>query len=229
MTHTIRQQEDAIFAHWKTTPRFARVEFNPDGLVDEACYQVAPTKLLFVLKQVAEPADLREFLHRGAHKTPSSPSWTAVTRWICGVEQFLKTGRVPYWHEVEQVAVTGQRSRRPLRRACMVNVMKVAGGGSTQDKEVLAAVDATGDLLAKQLSLYDADLTICCGSVVWKALDSLSLPNRGVVKQTRRGVQYRTAGRLGTILEFAHPANRGLPSHTFYALLDAIAEIRTRG
>lgn len=228
MANSIRQQEDLLFALWRGQQRFAAAEFNPDGLVDAACYAVAPVKQLFLMKQVAEPCDLRVFLRGGAHPKRVSSPWTAITRWTCGVEQFIATGRVPCWHEVDLVGSGGPESRGPLGRIGAVNLVKEAGGGTSDDKAVLAGAQAAADQLRQQLALYTADLTICCGSVVWEAVSLLNLPDLGPVQSTRRGVRYRTAGRLGTLIDFVHPASRGAPSHTFYALIDAIAEIRLR-
>lgn len=226
----IREAEDALFGRWGS----GRPSFHADGLVDEVQYDAAPIKLLFILKEVNEPADpkfdLRNFLYDGGR----AQTWDNVTRWTEGMTRLvIRAGDGLCWGDFDFDHMTEDkrmaRRKASLRQIGAINVKKSAGKDITDVKLLSQAALEDASRLRGQLSLYRADFTICCGSAVTDAVDRHSLVEKAVWKPTSRGVRYHLAGQHGVVIDYCHPMARGRPNLLFYGLMDAVAEILQSG
>ena len=220
--------ENALFVDWAV----GRPSFHQDGIVDEPRFLEAPVKLLFLLKEVnlqkpdgsiaRAELDLRAFLREGGHPR----TWSNVVRWTSGVfALFAHPGQALRWTEFSESPDAGKRGAA-LRQIGVVNLKKSAGGQTTKVPAFGQAVKQDADRLRRQLDLYQADFTICCGSVVTHAVRKyrlLGLHEEGA--QTSRGVRWYEAGQHGVLIDYAHPEARVADHLLFYGLMDAVAEI----
>lgn len=105
----------------------------------------------------------------------------------------------------------------------MVNLKKIPGGHTSDGKTICDATLDNGEIIKKQLALYDADFIICCGTesafvnVCYKGIELKS-------KMINRGVRFFQDGKT-VVISFAHPEARVRDAYLYYALLDVVREI----
>jgi hypothetical protein len=81
-------------------------------------------------------------------------------------------------------------------------------------------------LLRDQYSLYDPDLTICCGKTTAWLFRNFVLGSSAVAKKSRDGVIYYPHGR-GYVIDFKHPQARIAHETLHRDLIAAVHETRT--
>ncbi len=217
---SLAEQEERLFAAWQSRHEW----FVRDGVVDADEYARSPVKLLFVLKEVNDPGgggwDLREFLRDGGR----GQTWNTVTRWVEGIHRLPND--VP-WSEVCEV--DQDRRKRALRKIAVVNLKKHPGGGQADYEEVRQTAERDRNFVSAQLSLYDPDFVICCGTLVadlllgTKSIGVYSLDDANWMS-TRRGVWYRVVNHTPHIA-YHHPQARVPGNLVYYGLIDALAEL----
>jgi hypothetical protein len=211
---SIRSREDALFEQWK----MGRKGFVADGVVDEKAYLASSTKILFVLKEVNDPGgggwDLREFLAKGGRPK----TWRNVTRWLIGLRRLDEDLD---WSELE--SISEEQRVAELRSICAINVKKAPGGHTSDPGAVAAAGEQDERFLKEQLALYDADLTIACGSVVGNIVGALL--GISTWEMTRRGISFAKMPNNKVVISYAHPEARVQDSLLYYGLVDATREL----
>ena len=210
----IGEAEEVLFAEWRLSwPDSKREQFVTDGVVDKDAYMASSPRLLFVLKEVNDPGgggwDLREFLrNRGCDYTST---WANISRWIEGIRRLPQD--IP-WQELEEI--DPKRRQRAFHSIAAVNLKKSPGGGSTDWKELWAAVNVDGPFLKRQLALYGADVVICCGT--GECVQNLF----GLHGEfTQRGVWCAGFGK-GVLVSYLHPEARTWDCLKHYGLMDAL-------
>lgn len=209
---TITEKQNALFEELrKTVP-----EAVLDGVVEEGEYCSASIRLMFVLKEVNGKTvpDLCDFLRKGGRPQ----TWDNIARWIEGILHLEADRPWKYWEQNNQ-----SRRERMLKQICAVNVKKTAGGHTSDRKQVQKAAADNGEILCRQLKLYNPDLIICCGTdgeFVKACYPAQSLE----WKQTTRGIWYFIKDGK-TVLSFVHPEARVKDSILHYALMDAVREM----
>ena len=113
-----------------------------------------------------------------------------------------------------------------LKRISAINLKKTPGGCTSDYAEIEREASAFSEIIRKQLALYDAELIICCGTgnVLYRHLHGTEDEKW---KMTARGVPYFAYGK-STVISFAHPQARVSGAYLYYALMDAVREIRRR-
>jgi hypothetical protein len=198
---SIRAREDELFAEWAA----GRGRFLRDGIVDEARFERAPVRLLFLLEPADEAGDdLRRFLHGGARPG----IWDDLTRWTEGIfRRALDPKGELRWSDFAHISAA--RRAQALRQ-----IGAVALKASPED----------APWTRRQLGLYQADLTVCCGPAVSRHLEGLGVVAGDGWSSTVRGVRYQAAGDLGVAVDY-HPPEAGVAAPLlFYGLVDAVDE-----
>ena len=220
---TVATREDALFSEWSA----GRKNFNPDGMVNESRFNAAPIKLIYLLKDVNAPKgsgfDLRDFLRKGGR----AHTWNNVTRWTEGIFRLREGETAVPWEALE--SVDESRRTNALNQICAMNLKKAAGGHTTDLEQLSGAARDDSTYLRKQLALYDADFTICCGSAVTAAVQHhqvLGMPMEDRQwRRTTRGIWYISTEQHGHVIAYSHPAARISSNLLLYGLLDAVEEI----
>lgn len=215
MNMGIRVIEEHLFAAWSN----GRPDFVTDGVVDEEAYLTSEPKLLFVLKEVNDIGgggwDLREFVRFGGR----AQTWNNITRWIEGIRN------LPDYLSWDMLETVDESRRQAALRAIAAVNLKKSPGGHTTDAAVLAEyAEKDKEFINQQLSLYEADYLICCGtSDLFHFL--VDFPRQPEWKRTTRGVWYHelVAGRY--VVAYSHPEARCASYLLHYGLIDAIREI----
>ncbi|WP_053005828.1 hypothetical protein [Kiloniella spongiae] len=83
-------------------------------------------------------------------------------------------------------------------------------------------MDKGKDYFNQQLSFYDPDLTICCGTG-WFYHEFVFGVKEWKISQ--RGIEYFERKRGKFVLSYSHPEARVSPNLLYYGLVDAIREI----
>ena len=210
----IGEAEEALFAEWRSSwPESRQEQFVRDGIVDEEAYLASSPRVLFVLKEVNDPGgggwDLREFLrNRGSDYRFT---WLNISRWVEGIRRLPQD--IP-WQELEEI--DPERRQRALHSIAAVNLKKFPGGGSTDWTALWTAVNADGAFLKRQLTLYGADIVICCGTgdYVGKLFDLHG-------ECTPRGIWCAEFGQ-GVLVSYLRPEARTWDCLKHYGLMDAL-------
>lgn len=209
---SIRSEEDKIFS----TLRFTYPSAVADGVVHEPEFLSARYRIVYILKEVNGGSgwDLRDFVYDGGRPQ----TWDNIARWTEGI---LSWGNEISWRELEK----GNERRRMefLKKIAVVNLKKIPGGHTSDGKIIYDAALDNGEIIKKQLALYDADFIICCGTEA--AFVNACYKGKELDwKMTDRGVWFFQAGKT-VVISFAHPEARVRDAYLYYALLDAVREI----
>jgi len=217
-----------LLAKWRRRKEPGDRNFVEDGIVDEAGWDSARVKLLFITK---EPNDLRrgvrwsltKFCARGGVQRGEknySPSWDLMARWVYGI----LSKDWPSWKEIEKLKhkFKDPKGRKPwLRQIAVINLKKSGGGGSTPQGSLGERAQKHAQLLRRQISIIGPEVVICCGTgpeVFGKvyAKDEFS-PERW--DATSNGVQFTRHSEGGWFLfDYCHPQARW-PHHFMYTML----------
>ena len=206
------KQENELLDSWaNNTPGFIR-----DGVVVPEEYYNSHPKILVLLKEVngGEDWDLRDFLKTGGR----SYTWNNVARWIEGIINIDKELSWEYLKENNE-----QRRLEMLKKICAVNVKKLSGGYTADNKIIKSSAKRNSENLKKQINLYCPDLIICGGTEA-SYFESIS-EEEPKWQMTSRGIWYvkESTGRI--VVSYSHPEARVKPNILYYGLIDAIKEI----
>lgn len=204
------EREQELFQKWAQ----ACSGLIPDGLVDEEEYCSSPKKLLFLMKEVngAGVKDLRDFLRKGGRPA----TWDNIARWTQGLHNLEREFS---WSCLER----NNEARRLefLKKICVVNVKKVPGGHTASKKELWNFAVQNAGWLKRQLSIYQPDIILCCGTEQEYFRIAGCDPDW---KMTNRGILYmRETDRV--VISYAHPEARVRDCLLYYGLMDAAREI----
>ena len=165
---SIRELEEKLFDEWQEKEKLEynnenKKIFVRDGLVDEENYFKAPVKILYLLKEVNggdKDWDLREFVKNGGR----SATWNNITRWTKGIFRYREELN---WSSLEEI--TEDSREEILKYIIAVNLKKIPGGYTTNYKKLEDFLNKESNVnyLKQQISLYNPDIIICCGTGWW--------------------------------------------------------------
>lgn len=189
-----------------------------DGVVDEKSFLSARYRIVYVLKEVngGKNWNLRDFVYHGGR----AQTWDNVARWT----QAILSWETDFsWEEMRQNRE--ERRKRELKKIAAVNLKKTSGGYTSDGREIYEAARLNSELLKKQLNIYHADFIILCGTES-PFMASCYRDRKITCKMTKRGIWYFIDN--GTVvISFSHPEARVKDNFLFYALLDAVREIKS--
>ncbi|WP_394136466.1 hypothetical protein [Aliivibrio fischeri] len=211
---SIFDQEKQLFENWSAN----RVEFVKDGAVDESSYLNSPIFLCFVMKEINgkkdESWDLRDFLRKGGR----AQTWDNISRWTHGIHKLPLEDK---WSQYS--SISNEFRIKQLRKIVAFNLKKSSGSHTTKINELNNASSDDREWIKRQFQIYNADITICCGTgsqlKMALGLDQIDW------EVTSRGVNYLEYAPRKYIIDFSHPAARTKCSFLHYSLLDAVREI----
>jgi len=215
----ITEKEKSLFEKWKKD----RENFVSDGVIDEAAYTKSQIKLVFILKEVNSDesgGDLRKYLKE---KNDRYQTWDNITRWVLGIRRLQENLK---WAEDKINKINQERRIQTLQSICAINLKKSPGGHTTNEKNLATEAKSDKEYINKQYSLYEPDLTICCGTIVNKLFHEIINFDKPVGwKITSRGIDYHERKKNKYIISYSHPEARVQDNLLYYGLLDAIREI----
>ncbi|CAH7001468.1 conserved hypothetical protein [Vibrio chagasii] len=211
---SIYEDETNLFKSWIGK----REGFVVDGVVSEEHYVNSSLKLCFVLKEVNDEGgggwDLRQFIRDGARWQ----TWDNISRWVKCISKLDKD---VCWSELANI--TEDDRKDTLKSICAMNLKKSPGGHTTIKASFNKVVAEDKEYIQKQYSLYNPDITVCCGTG-WDFRWALDL-DKTEVYETSRGISWflNTDGKA--VVMFSHPSARVQDSLLIYGLADAVREI----
>ena len=137
-----------------------------DGIVDEKTFIAQEIKLLFLLKEVNgnmssggsidyenEGRDFIDITRERAEKQGDVPkNWKALCYWTYAIKY------------PDRSFAKAEKCGKNLLEVAIVNIKKTPGKGTTDDKELNAAVKGYGDVIRDEISIIAPDLVICGGT-----------------------------------------------------------------
>lgn len=214
---SIVQKEEGLFSRWAAK----RENFVKDGVVCENEYLKSNPKVLFVLKEVNKyQGDLRKVIREGER----TQTWTDITRWVRGIRE-LKEDIL--WDELKDISTNDRKNE--LESIAVMNLKKTSGGRVTNEKELKTIALADRDFIRTQISLYDADIMICGGSITAYLVREILDIDPSEYNETTRGVIYHKNNHGRIIVDYHHPESRVTDNLLHYGLMDALREITKTG
>jgi len=226
-TVSIRDQEEKLFSRWKKIWKKEKdgsdVLFIADGVVDETEYLSKDPKLLFILKEVngddeGREWDLRSFIEGGGRQRLYDPTWSNIARWTEGIRNISQDIA---WENLSDFTV--ERRQSVLKSIAAINLKKSPGRYTSDGAEIAQAAAQDKAFLAEQISIYNPDITICCGTA--SIYDWLILKSAVPWRHTSRGIRYCEPQTNKFIIDYVHPAARVQDCLKYYGLVDAVREI----
>ena len=149
----IRDLEKKLFEEWAEK----RPGLVTDGVIDEEGYLNSEVKVLYILKEVhgGKNWDLRSFVR----KAEKGKTWNNVARWQYGIEHLNKDISWSSMPSINQVF-----RQKYLKNIAALNLKKASGGSRTASKELSLYSWSDRELLKRQISIYNSDIVVCCGT-----------------------------------------------------------------
>jgi len=210
----IYEAEEQLFQEWQEN----REGFVRDGVVSEEDYLASTPKIAFILKEVNDLGgggwDLRKFVAEGGRPN----TWDNIARWVYGIRNITS---IPEWNFFDNISE--EFRIKTLQGICVLNLKKSPGTHTTDNASLKAVANEDSELIEKQYTLYDPDITICggTGDLFKEVVDHES----SEWQKTTRGIRWYVRKEKKIVVAFAHPEARVQNSLLVYGLLDAIYEI----
>lgn len=229
----INSRLDTLFGEWEAAVQWIDAErghahcvFSRDGVVNEQFWSMAPTGVVFLLKErnlvsrytQGLPDTFRKDLRLHANAEP----WREIGQWTYGI---LNCHSRPPYEEADQ------HYERACRSAALVNLKKMAGGSTSSLKEIWEHAIRDKEYLNRQLAIIDPDVIVCCGKHSLFQLAKEVFDDAGAATCVFRpssgaspvsGACYR--GRSFIWIDYVHPSMRRVSWKTKYDhLLDIVA------
>jgi len=128
---------------------------------------------------------------------------------------------IPEWSFFENIS--NEFRIKTLQGICALNLKKSPGTNTTNHASLKAVANEDKELIQKQYSLYDPDITVCGGT--GNLLKSVVGHESQEWKRTTRGIWWYELEANKIVISFSHPEARVQRSLLVYGLLDAIREI----
>jgi hypothetical protein len=150
-------------------------------------------------------------------------TWNNIARWQYLIE---KSNEGVTWEKIPKADKTFRI--KMLNKIAFLNLKKVAGGAAAKPNEIWTYSWEDKDLIKKQISMYNADVIICCGT--GEMVLDRKLVELNEWKETSNGIKYQLIKAnefTQIIISFYHPANRGKKGkEMFNLLMNAYKEIQ---
>ncbi|MCP8687156.1 hypothetical protein [Marinobacterium sedimentorum] len=179
--------------------------FNLDGVVSEEHWEMAPRKVLFVLKETnsRRQQDIREAILRSSQK---KTGWhkgkvlRRVGRWAYGLTHY--DGEIPDFTQAKK-----SQFQAPLSIAYL-NLRKTSGGARTNAKALERDVRVYAEYTRQQIELINPEIVVLCGTY-------------NVVKKELYPELKKVSARVHSLNErifinVFHPAQRTLKARDLY-------------
>jgi len=211
----MRHKESELFTNWKI--RHSRMV--EDGIVNFEDYENCKIRVLYILKEVnSEQSNwsLKDFLHKGGR----AATWDNIALWQYG----LLNSHIKFkWNEINKKR-TEKFRKENLRTISVINVKKTPGSHVSNNKELSRFVKEDKDLIKRQISIYNPNLIICCGTAgVLKEFELLGSFTRWNVSSC--GIQYHISETNQIVINFCHPEARINDNYKFFPLIETYNEI----
>ncbi|MCI6651927.1 MAG: uracil-DNA glycosylase family protein [Ruminococcus sp.] len=187
-----------------------------DGIVNEKEYLSAKYRIVYILKEAngGKGWSLKDFLYSGGR----AQTWDNVSRWTEAILNLENNHIWSYWEKDCE-----KRRSVYLKKIGVINLKKEAGSHTSVGKEIHSSAIKNKDFLQKQLSIYQPNLIICCGTA--HSFIEAVFPNKHIDwKMTSRGIWYFIE-KQKIVISFLHPEARVKDCVLHYALVDAVKEI----
>lgn len=195
-----------LFTRWRQSRPEYEHDFVKDGIIDEARWRSANSKVLIVLKETNNfIGDLRSLI-RDDWKGPAYSIWHNVARWVYGIQHVTKTS-FPDREEAE-----GNMTEALLSCAAL-NLKKKSGKSTSDMDEIRSFALADKEFIIEEINFIDPDVIVCGNtfSILQEVLSTQSKP------VSNDGYIHKIDGKV--FVDFWHPAAQYPSDMMYYFLL----------
>ena len=211
----IEKIQNEIFDEWKEK----RNNIIPDGIVNIGKYSESKIKVLYILKEVngGKNWNLRDFLNINGGRFQT---WNNIARWQYGIENFEEQN---LWDKVEHIEE--EFRKKQLRKIAVVNLKKVPGTETSEMSEIRKYAWNDRELLKRQISLYEPNIIVCCGTgeIVkeYKLVDNEFFKNW---TKSNSNLNFHLTKNERLIISHCHPQKRLGNKEKFSPLIKTVEE-----
>jgi len=229
----LRDKEEILFSKWREQLSQQHKVFIPDGVVCPEKWKAAKNKVLFLLKEVNggekewdERDYLRNYNKEQQYIDTHSPTIAVLIQWIHAIFADNELD----WSMVLKQTQNVDYQTELLEQIALVNVKKVPGGGTVDGEKFDAYwkkpenIQNLKEQLLFCLSAENAPDFVICGATSWY-YNEIFKDEKLQWVTTSRGVSY-CKHRNTIVVDYCHPQARIASNIKYYALLDALEEIR---
>ena len=175
---------DKLFDEWAEFYRLKGIDtkgFSSDGIIDEARFEKANQRILFVLRETNdfEGGDLRSFLN----KTLKWQLWHTVGRWAYGI-----LNDFPDYHECDD----RHKIHDAITQVAVINLKKITGRGVSDLDEINETAHRDKEFIRREVDIIDPKVIVACGTrghLVWLfALDDLPRQDKLALSYSKNGL-----------------------------------------
>jgi hypothetical protein len=156
-------QLNELFKRWEDHYRGFNIDakgFSRDGIINETMYNVAPHKILFILRETdaVTGRDVREDLANG----PRWPLFHQVAKWAWGI--------LYNFQDFGQINSSNKLMKDALLSTAIMNVKKFTGTATTNFGLLNAFAFIDREFIRDEIKIIAPDLIICCNTfseIMW--------------------------------------------------------------
>jgi len=200
-----------LFFEWENNVDEYKDKFIKDGIIDEALYDEAPIKILFIAKEPNDNEQEESWDFRNLwQEEPKHIFSYRLAEWSYGIfNEFPQYDKI--WKDAKEM-------HKALKSVAFMNIKKSGGGGNSEYEKMMKHLLMNLDFLHQQIDIISPDIIILGTS--WNELRNELFPN---VKWDKSGYNLEIAKyKKATIIDFYHPSSRIAPAASYSLLQNVI-------
>lgn len=204
------------WSQWKNREIHRDKHFIEDGAVDIDIWRNQPIKVLFLMKEAyGDIPSLTTWLSKCGHGGAfgNASTFRNVIKWNTAVKESILGKRCNYTEHISSTDIFG---------IAIVNLKKSSGKKESNSSDLNKYVESDWDLIEQQISNLKPNIVVCCGTFHL-------IKNKIEYTKNASGCRYNKVKwkkhNEPFIINFVHPASRGMKhSHLYYALASISSE-----
>jgi hypothetical protein len=208
------REHESLWKDWRSRSHHVGRGFVTDGVIDPTRWQRSDRRVLFLLKEAyGDPSpsvpvdwDLCEYGRKVTEVGNLGGMFWTLAYWSYALNRGSPDGVPPF--PDDQIAL--DQAKESLLSAAIVNVKKSGGVSASDLGDLRQYVKLDGDLLRQQIQMLQPQIVVCGNT--WSLIQELWPDARKVYDHL-----WKVPGQF-LIIDFVHPAHRGLGWLRYYAL-----------
>ena len=172
-----------------------------DGIIDTELWKNSKIKILFLLKEAyGKKRHLPDYINQSKAK---GRTFIPLAQWAYAIQEITKKKKLSIFSKNKSII------NPPLLSSAVINIKKVNGKKSSDNKDLVKYVNENWEEIKKQINTINPDIIVCGNT--WSLIHS-KLQDSTVISDR----VYKTDNYI--FIDFWHPANRTSNIMNYYAL-----------
>lgn len=218
MVHQTKTEKlNQLFEKWEQSIPGYKGKFVKDGILNEPLYDLAPVKVLYLMKEPnnpeQKPGDFREWWKDEIHYKFTY----RLAEWSYGILNNFP----PY----DDVWADVKAAHQALLHTSLMNIKKIGGAGSSKYSEIDSHLTQCHEYIQKQIEITDPEIIIL-GMSFWTELRDKLFPD---TKWSSSGFGIEVGKfKRAKLIDYYHPSSMTPPSASYSLLQNIIKSEKFR-